>query len=179
MFTWVGIGGTFATIAFSSAFLMAAYPALPDLLPVHFGPIVLGTGVIRRTIGPNGWQYKTYLRVLMPVFVQLALALTFGAVAALLLSRTHSEDDLTAADVVAAATAAEAVMLVAFIWVAFQSYAGVALVMMWRSGHPGLGSLYTLIVATGIGLSIAVGWRAERRLGRPAPREFVAEHWWL
>jgi uncharacterized membrane protein len=70
--TWVAISVSMSTIAFSAAFALSYYPSLPDLLPVHF----------MRNGYPNGWQYKTYARVLTPVFVQAALLGTFGAVGA-------------------------------------------------------------------------------------------------
>ena len=99
-------------IVFSAAFLLARYRSLPWLLPVSFQP----NGY------PNGWQYKTYWRVLLPVFVQLALASTLGTVGVLLLSRSHGVHDEQAPDVKAAATAAETVALLALIWVVFQAY---------------------------------------------------------
>jgi len=177
LLTQLAIGGTLVIIAFSVTFLAAAYPSLPSLLPVHFGPVSFGRLRFGSGQSANGWQYKTYARVFMPALVQVALALIFGGVGTLLLWRSHSEDDKTAADVVAASTAAEAVALVAFIWVAFQAYAGVALVMMWHSGRAQLGGPYTAITAAGIVLSIIVGLRAEKRLGRPTAPAFVAEHW--
>ena len=70
---------TVVVIACSSAILAFRYAGLPEVLPVRF----MSTGV------PNGWQYKTILRVLLPVFVQVALALTLGSIGALLLSRSH------------------------------------------------------------------------------------------
>ena len=50
---------------------------------------------------------------------------------------------------------------------------------MWQRGRGGLGYWYPWITFAGVVLSIAAGYRAHRRLGRPAPREFVAEHWRL
>src|SRR5438105_74751 len=44
-------------------------------------------------------------------------------------------------------------------------------------GRARLGGPYTVITATGVLLSIIVGLRAQRRLGRPEARAFVAEHW--
>src|SRR6185503_13928045 len=82
----------------STAFLIVKYPSLPWLLPVHFK----SNGV------PNGWQYKTMTRVLLPVFIQLALALTLGTISALLLTRRNGRRDADAPDVKAAAAAAEA-----------------------------------------------------------------------
>lgn len=156
-------------ITFSAAFLLARYPVLPDILPVHFG----------RSGRPNGWQWKTYSRVLMPVIVQATLALVSGAIGTLLLSRSHALDDEDSDDIRAARSAAEAIALFTAIWVAFQAYAAVALVMMWQRGQEGLGPVYGYVMLAGIVASIAVGVRAHIRLGRPGPRAFVAEHWRL
>jgi len=177
LLTQLAIGGTLATIAFSVAFLLSAYPTLPSLLPVHFGQVMIGPYKIGNGEGANGWQFKTYTRVFMPVLVQFALTLIFGCVGTLLLWRAHGEHDRAAADVVAASTAAEAVALVAFIWVAFQAYAGIALVTMWHTGLPRLGGPYNVITAAGVILSAIVGWLARKRLGQPQARAYVAEHW--
>ena len=126
---------------------------------------------------PNGWQYKTYWRVLLPVFVQLALALVLGAVGVLLLSRPHRSDEENQADMRAASTAAEAVGLLTLIWVAFQGYTAFALAAMWQRERAGLGVAYGFLELTGIVLTIIVSLRAHMRLGRPAPRPFVPEHW--
>jgi uncharacterized membrane protein len=103
--TKVAMAASFATITWSATFLLVLYPRLPWLLAVHFKP----NGF------PNGWQYKTYWRVLMPVFVQLSLTLVLAAIGALLLSRPHGDHDENAPDVLAASAAAEAVALFAFI----------------------------------------------------------------
>jgi uncharacterized membrane protein len=166
-------------IAMSTTFLVARYPALPDLLVVHF----------MRNGRPNGWQYKTWARVLVPVFVQLALVLTLGVVAALLLSRPRDDrrdqtlprraegsDPDVPADVRAAETAAEAVVLLASIWIAFQAYVAFALARMWQLQSSRLIG-YNLVELTGIALTIGVALRANARLGRPEPRPFVPEHW--
>jgi uncharacterized membrane protein len=165
--TKLAIVASVATIAASLAFLLVRYPRLPWLLPVHF----------RYNGLPNGWQYKTYGRVLLPVFVQIALALTLGAVGALLLSRAHGVHDEQAPDVKAAATAAETVALLALIWVAFQGYAAVALAAMWQLERAGLGPWYYYLEAAGVLLTVIVSIRAHVRLGRPAARPFVSEHW--
>jgi uncharacterized membrane protein len=151
----------------TTVFLVARYHSLPDLLPVHFK----ANGV------PNGWQYRTWSRVLMPVFVQLALVATFGSVGVLLLSRAHGEHDEAAPDVRAATAAAEAVALIAWVWIAFQGYAALALAAMWRSQRGGLGVLYTGLEVTGVVASVVIFARARMRLGRPDPRPFVPEHW--
>jgi uncharacterized membrane protein len=153
-------------IAFSASFLLVRYASLPSLLAVHFRP----NGF------PNGWQYRTYPLVLMPVFVQVALALTLGAIGSLLLSRPHGTHDEGAPDVKAAAAAAEAVALLTLIWVGFQAYAALALAAMWQRERAGLG-WYGYLAGAGIVLTILVSVRAHLRLGHPAPRPFVSEHW--
>src|SRR3954463_2112930 len=130
--TAFAVTATLAVIAFSFAFLLMRYPMLPDLLPVRFN----------RSGMPNGWQYKTVLRVLMPALVQVALALTLGAIGTLVLSRSHGTHDRDATDVRAALVAAEYVALMTLIWVAFQAYAAVALVKMWEREQGGLGRQY-------------------------------------
>ncbi len=165
--TWVAVGAVAAIFAFTVTFLVARYPALPDILPVRFNARGLA----------NGWQYKTWLRVLMPVLTQSALILVFGTIATLLLSRPHRPEDQRAGDMAAAAAAAEAVVLVALVWVTFQAYAGVALALMWQRGFGGLGESYGKVIWIGVGLSALVSIRAIRRIGRPAPRPFEAGHW--
>ena len=180
--TLIAVTAVLAAISFTAAFLIARYPTLPLLLPVHFN----------RVDRANGWQFKTYGRVLMPVLVQSALTLTLGAIGTLLLSRSrHIDDDVADGaaggsdgvpapvrpEEIAASTAAEAVALFGLIWVVFQSYAGLALVAMWERGRGGLGHWYTAATTAGIVLSGIVAMRARKRLGRPAPRRFVADHW--
>jgi len=160
---WVGS----VIVLLSAVFLLSRYPSLPWLLPVRFS----------RDGIPTGWQYKTLARVLMPVFVQLALALIFGAVAFLLLSRKQGVYQADAPDVRAAGTAAESVVLIALIWVAFQAYAAVALVTMWTVERDGLPFTYIYLELAGLTLTGIVAVRAHARLGRPGPRPFIAEHW--
>jgi uncharacterized membrane protein len=150
----------------SAVFLLLQYQSLPDLLPVHFS----ARG------NPNGWQYRTLPRVLIPVAVQIMLATIFGAVAALLLSRPHGEHEANAPDVRAAAAAAEAVVLIALIWVTFQAYAAFALARLWVTHRPAM-PFYTTAEVLGGVVSLVVAIRANRRLGRPQPRPFEASHW--
>lgn len=165
--TWIAVVVSVASIAWTLGFLLVRYPQLPDILPVHFGP--------RGTV--DGWQFKTYWRVLLPVFIQLALALTLGAIGVLLLSRLHGAHDENAPDVRAASTAAEAVALLTAIWVVFQGYAGVALALLWQSGRATLGPGYTYLELVGVIVTIVVSVRAHMRLGRPEARPFIPSHW--
>jgi uncharacterized membrane protein len=163
------------TIALTAGFLIERYDSLPDLLVVHF----------MRNGFPNGWQYKTWGRVLVPVFVQLALVATLGVIAALLLSRPRGPSasdprvsDTDTDDMRAAATAAEAVTLLASIWIVVQAYAAFALARLWQQARP-MPRLdgYTVAELVGLVLTVVVAVRAHLRLGRPEPRPFVPEHW--
>ena len=165
--TTIATIATAVVIAGTALFLIACYSSLPDILPVRFN--------VRSR--PIGWQYKTYARVLMPMLVQIALAATFGAVATLILSRSHSRGEEQLPDMVAASTGAEAIALVAFLWVSFQAYAAASLVAMWQKGRAGLGGWYTWVMIGAVAASLGIGVRAHRRLGRPTPRVFVPEHW--
>jgi uncharacterized membrane protein len=157
-------------ILLSSYYLLIQYPELPPELPVHF----MWNGY------PNGWQYRTIARVLLPVLVQLALAISLGSIAALLLSRSRREcADLHLPDVRAARAAAEAVTLIALIWVAFQGYAAVALVNMWMAGRAGLGTGYVAFQLVALVLTGVVAARAHARVGRPPIRPYDPSHWWL
>jgi uncharacterized membrane protein len=158
---------TLAILLGTATFLVLRYPALPDVLPVHFN----------RAGVPNGWQFRTVGRVLLPVFVQLALTVSLGAIAALLLSRSTEGHSPDAPDVRAASAAAETVLLMALIWVAFQAYAAFALVRMWTTAQGGFGGLYIALEVVGLVLTAGVAVRGHRGVGRPVPRPFVAEHW--
>jgi uncharacterized membrane protein len=150
----------------TAGYVAIQYEQLPDLLVVQF----------MRNGFPNGFQYKTWPRVLMPVFVQFALMLTLGIVAALLLSRPHGEHDEDAPDVRAAATAAEAVALLGLIWIVVQAAGAFAITRMWQRQIPRLTG-FGLAEMIGLALTVVVAVRANLRLGRPEPRPFVPEHW--
>jgi uncharacterized membrane protein len=165
--TRISIWLSLLIVVASATFLIRRYVELPDILPVHFN----------RYGFPDGWQYKTPARVLLPVFVQIALVLTFGSVSLLLLSRPHGELDRNAPDVRAAGAAAEAIALIALVWVGFQAYAAFALAAMWQREREGLGVLYTILEITGFVATVLVFVRANLRLGRPTPRPFNAAHW--
>lgn len=153
----------------SATYLTLDYTALPSVLPVHF----------RANGFPDGWQFKTPARVLLPVFVQLALASTLGAIGVLLLWRERGDQDLDARDIKAAAIAAEAVTLITLIWIAFQMYAAWALVQMWTVERAGLGAGYYVLEGVGGIATVYVAVRAHVRLGQPEPRPFNAAHWRL
>lgn len=162
---------TASVVAGTGAFLVNGYQRLPPLLPVHFHHGF-----------PDRWVPRSWSLVLMPVAIQAALALIFGAIVALLLWRG-------AADPEAAEDAnhgprmraiAEAIAMLSFVWIAFQGLAATRLVELWKAGAGGLGRVYGLGLVTAIACSVAVGVRAMRSVGRSTSRAAGdGPHWRL
>ena len=136
-------------IAATTVFLVWQYASLPDILPVHFGP----------RGGPNGWQFKTFPRVFVPVFVQLGIFIAGTSVGLLLLSRQDAVTASALPDARAAITATEAITLMSTTWVVVQSY--------------------TALEVAAVVVTIAVMVRAQKRLSHPEPLPYVASHWRL
>jgi uncharacterized membrane protein len=153
----------------TAAYLLWQYPSLPDLLPVHF----------RWDSQPNGWQFRTLPRVLMPMLVQVGLLASLGATCGLLLFRNDALSAMSLPEAAAARIAAEAVMSTAAVWVGFQAYAAFALVRLWTHDLPTLGRGYTTAEIICLTWTVVIGVRAARRLGRPGPVPYVPEHWRL
>jgi uncharacterized membrane protein len=153
----------------TAGYLICRYPWLPSLLPVHF----MWDG------RPNGWQFRTVPRVLLPLFVQLGIFSTGAAIGKLLLSRKDASTAHALPDARAAVIAAEAVMLMCATWVVFQAYAAYALVSLWSDGGSTLGLGYTALELAGVVVTGIVGVRAQTQLAEPAPLPYVAAHWRL
>jgi uncharacterized membrane protein len=153
----------------TAGYLVWGYPSLPDLLPVHF----------RWDGQPNGWQFRTIPRVLLPVFIQFGICSTGAAIGALLLSRKDAASAQSLPDARAAVTATEAVMLICAVWVTFQAYAAYALVRLWSEHGATLGVWYPILELAGIFFAGVVGFRAQAQLTKPAPPPYVAAHWRL
>jgi uncharacterized membrane protein len=161
---------SFLAILCTATWLAWSYASLPDILPVRF----------RWDGRPIGWQFRTWPRVLMPVFVQIGLLSTLGAISALLLYRPGGGAPGARGPAQAAACqAAEAVMLMTASWVGFQAYAAFALLRLWSGGRSTLGVGYTLLEGACLTATIAIGLRARTRLGRPEPLPYVATDWRL
>jgi uncharacterized membrane protein len=156
-------------IVATAAYLFWRYPALPDILPVHFGP----------KGGPNRWQFRTIPRVFVPVFVQLGIFLVGTTIGTLLLSRKDASTATDLPDARAAVTATEAVVVMSAIWVIVQSYTAFALVRLWSGIGSTLGRGYTTLEIAAVVATAAVGFRAQRRLARPEPLPYVPAQWRL
>jgi len=153
----------------TGVFLLVQYSRLPTILPVRFSSYGY----------PNGWQYRTYGRVMMPVLMQAAMLAAFGTTTLLLLSRPHGEHERHAPDVLAARVAAEAIALIGLVWIAFQAYMAVSLIQIWQRNRAAADPLHTILEVTGIAATIVILASANVRFGAPEPKPFVAEHWFL
>jgi uncharacterized membrane protein len=114
----------------------------------------------------------------------LALAIVFGAIAGVLLYRTHRtrsavENDVQRQERERMLVTAEAISLLAAIWVTFQGLLAIRLIMMWQLMCCGLGDIYYQSLVVCIVLSALVGVRAAVYLQYPQPvtRHTEAVHW--
>jgi uncharacterized membrane protein len=174
---------TVMAITGTAGFLFSAYPGLTPLLPVHF---------VRGGL-PDRWVAKSWSVVFMPVFIQVGLAAIFGAVVAVLIWKAHgtggahAPDDGLAhpaarrhADDQRMRATAEAVALLALVWVAFQALAAFRLVRLWEWGAGGLGTTYAAGLVVAIVLSIVITMRGMAAV-RLAPVHVAGDgpHWRL
>ena len=172
--TLLGVGTTFAAISGTTGYVLGRAPALPYVLPVHFD----GDGIADRFVRTS------YAIVLVPVWIQLMLAIVFGTIAGVLLYRTHRtrsviEDDVHRQERERMVMTAEAISLLAAIWVSFQGLLAIRLLIMWQLMCCGLGSIYYQSLVVCIVLSVMVGIRAAVYVHYPRPvlRSTDDAHW--
>jgi uncharacterized membrane protein len=172
--TLAGLATIIAAISGTIGYILGRAPSLPPVLPVHFD----GQGVADRFVRVS------YPIALVPVWIQLALATAAGAIAGVLLYRTQRrrnavEDKISRQERERMLMTAEAITLLAAIWVTFQGLLSVRLIMMWQSMCCGLGSVYYQALVVAVVLSVIVGIRAAVFLQYPKPviRETDAAHW--
>jgi uncharacterized membrane protein len=172
--TLLGVATIIAAIAGTTGYIIGRAPALPPVLPVHFDHQGIADRFVR----------ASYPIALVPVWIQLTLAAAFGSIAGVLLYRTQTrrtavEDKVTRQERERMLMAAEAISLLAAIWVAFQGLLAVRLIIMWQNMCCGLGSIYYQALIVCVVLSIVVGIRAAVYLQYPKPvvRETEPAHW--
>ncbi len=172
--TLVGVGTTFAAISGTTGYVLGRAPALPYVLPVHFDADGIADRFVR----------TSYAIVLVPVWIQLMLAVVFGTIAGVLLYRTHRtrsvvEDDVQRQERERMVMTAEAISLLSAIWVSFQGLLAIRLLIMWQLMCCGLGSIYYQSLVVCIVLSVMVGIRAAVYVHYPRPvlRSTDDTHW--
>lgn len=142
------LGITMATVSY----LGLTYPLLPDQLPVRY---------LRGE--PVYFQIKTPVVVMLPAFVQLALLLTFGALALLLLWRARPGSSVAdEADRSRMSLAVEGVSLLGAVWITVQAVGAARLVASWQGGGGGFGRAYNLTVLMSLIVSGIVVWHTRR-----------------
>jgi uncharacterized membrane protein len=144
------------------------------MLPIHFDDEGIADRFVR----------TSYTMALVPVWIQLTLAISFGAIAAVLLYRSQHrrsavEDEVSRQERERMLVTAEAISLLAAIWVTFQGLLVVRLFIMWQNMCCGLGEIYYQSLVVCVVLSIIVGIRAAVNLQYPKPvlRETADAHW--
>ena len=110
--TLLGVAATIAAVSWTTGYVLGRAPALPPVLAVHFD----GEGIADRFV------QASYPIVLVPVWIQLTLAIVFGTVAGVLLYRTQTtrsavEDEMSRQERERMLMAAEAISLLSAIWV--------------------------------------------------------------
>lgn len=172
--TLVGIGVTIAAISGTTGYILGRAPSIPPLLPVHFDDQAIADRFVR----------ASYTIILVPVWIQLALAIVFGAIAGVLLYRTQKtrsavENEVSRQERERMLMTAEAISILSAIWVTFQGLLAVRLIMMWQLMCCGLGSVYYQALVVCIVLSGIVGVRAAVYLQYPKPvlRQTEDVHW--
>ena len=175
---------TAMAIAGTAGYLVVRYRTLTPMLPVHF---------VRGGL-PDRWVVKSWSVVFLPVFIQLGLAAIFGSIVAVLLWKASggghaapgADDGLEhpearrLADGLRMRDTAEAIALLALVWVSFQGLAAVRIVRLWDWGGGGLGSIYAAGLITAIVLSVVITARAMAAVRR-APIHVAGDgpHWRL
>ncbi len=174
MLTLAGVGATIAAISGTTGYILGRAPSIPFMLPVHFDDEAIADRFVR----------ASYAVILVPVWIQLALAIVFGAIASVLLYRTHKtrstiENEANRQERERQLMTAEAISLLAAIWVAFQGLLAIRLIMMWQLMCCGLGDIYYQSLVVCIVCSALVGVRAAVYLQYPKPvaRQTEDIHW--
>src|SRR3990170_1130804 len=172
--TLLGIGTTIAAISGTTGYILGRAPSIPPLLPVHFDDEALADRFVR----------ASYAIILVPVWIQLTLAIVFGAIGGVLLyrakkTRSAIENEVSRQERERMLMTAEAISLLAAIWVTFQGLLAVRLIMMWQLACCGLGAIYYQSLVVCIVLSAIVGVRAAVYLQHPKPvvRKTADAHW--
>jgi uncharacterized membrane protein len=174
--TLFGLATTIAAIFWTIGFILGRAPMLPPFLAMHFDQEGIS----------DDWLRPSWTLVLLPVWIQLTLLFVFGALATVLLYRTQRtrhavEDEVNRQDRERMLITAEAISLLAAIWVTFQALGAIRLFIMWQRVCCGMGSIYFQSLVVAIVLSVMVGIRAAVYLHHPKPamRPTSDAHWRL
>lgn len=141
---WMSALVTTATFSF----LHDAYDRLPLLVPIRFDDG-----------NPSQFAFKSVELVYLPFGLQLALGAVFMTIVAVLIRRTTRQDDRGLA---AASTqhAAEAIALLALVWIAFQGINAWRLSTLYRRTFDAHQEIFVVALITAITATVVVVARA-------------------
>jgi uncharacterized membrane protein len=172
--TLLGVATTIAAISGTTGYILGRAASIPPVLPVHFDD----QGIADRFVSAS------YAIILVPVWIQLTLAIVFGAITGVLLYRTRKtrsvvESEESRQERERMLVTAEAISLLAAIWVTFQGLLAIRLIMMWQLMCCGLGGVYYQALVVCIVVSAIIGIRAAVYLQYPKPvvRQTEDVHW--
>jgi uncharacterized membrane protein len=173
--TLLGMATTIAVIAGTAGFILGRAPLLGQVIPVRFD----GNG------RPDLWVRFSYSLILLPVWIQVTLAVVFGTLGSLLLYRTNPrspagvESEVVKQERERMLVTAEAISLLTTIWVMFQAIAALRILWLWQWWQGNLGDIYLQSLVVAIVLSVIVGIRAGVNLqyAKPAQRQTLDIHW--
>ena len=172
--TLLSVGVIIAAISGTMGYILGRAPSIPRVLAVHFDDEGIADRFVR----------ASYSIILVPVWIQLFLAVMFGAIAGVLLYRAKKtrsvvEHEVSRQERERMLVTAEAISLLAAIWVMLQGLLAIRLIIMWQLVCCGLGEIYYQSLVVCIVLSCIVGIRAWAYMQHPQPvtRETEAVHW--
>jgi uncharacterized membrane protein len=173
--TLLAVATIIAVIAGTAGFVLGRAPLLGRFIPVRFD----STGA------PDRWVAFSYSLILLPVWIQLALAVVFGTLGSLLLYRTNPrsregmEDEVVRQERERMLATAEAASLLTAIWVTFQGVAALRILWLWQWWQGTLGDAYLRSLVVAIVLSVIVGIRAAVNMhhAKPASRQTEDTYW--
>jgi hypothetical protein len=141
-------------------FLQQAYDRVPLVVPISF-----------EAGSPFTFAAKTPGLVYLPFGLQVVLGVVFAAVVAMVLSRRHADAVQRTGREVAEHTA-EAVALLAVVWIAFQGVNAWRLTELWRHTFDPFIEVYVLALLTAVTMTLVIGVRVVvkvQALGGAAP----------
>ena len=141
---WMSALATTATFSF----LHDAYDRLPLLVPIRFDDG-----------NPSQFAYKSVELVYLPFGMQLALSVVFMVIVAVLIRRSVRPEEPGLAGV-ATQHAAEAIALLAMVWIAFQGVNAWRLAMLYRRTFDAHQEIYVVALITAITATVVIVARA-------------------
>jgi len=174
--TLLGFAVTIAAISGTTGYILGRAPSLPGVLPVHFDRYGIADQFVP----------TSYTIALVPVWIQLSLAVVFGAISGVLLYRSQHvrsavENDTIRRERERMLMTSEAISLLCAIWVTFQGLLAIRLVIMWQRMCCGLGAIYYQSLVVAIVLSAIIAVRAAVYVQYPKPMvgDTNSAHWRL